>query len=223
MFRFWLDKGIDGFRCDVVPFLFEREETNCENLVETHFFLKEIRKMMDNYYPECILLAESDQRVAELISYFGEGDEFHMVFNFPLMSKIFIALAQGRTESLIDVINKTMNIPKNCRWATFLRNHDELALDMVEEEERADMRIILNLGLRSRLASLLDNKHEKIDLLYALLFSIPGNPFMYYGDELGMGDNIYLYDRDGLRIRCNGMAILMQGFHKRILINCFYQ
>ena len=116
-----------------------------------------------------------------------------------------------------------MNIPKNCRWATFLRNHDELALDMVEEEERADMRIILNLGLRSRLASLLDNKHEKIDLLYALLFSIPGNPFMYYGDELGMGDNIYLYDRDGLRIRCNGMAILMQGFHKRILINCFYQ
>jgi maltose alpha-D-glucosyltransferase/alpha-amylase len=205
--KFWLDKGIDGFRCDAVPFLFEREETICENLIETHIFLKEIRKMIDNYYPECILVAESDQRAAELIPYFGEGDEFHMVFNFPLMSKIFIALAQENVHPIVDIINETMNIPENCNWGTFLRNHDELVLDMVEEEERqimykayaTDDRAILNLGLRRRLAPLLNNNREKIELLYALLFSIPGSPFIYYGDEIGMGDNIHLNDRDGLR------------------------
>lgn len=205
--RFWLDMGIDGFRADAVPYLIEREGSNCENLPETHQYLKELRKLMDEEYPDCILLAEANQWPQDLRPYFANGDEFHMAFQFPLMPRIFKALAKSDCAPIIEIMKITPSIPENCQWCTFLRNHDELTLEMVTEEDRQFLwevyapvkRMRLNLGIRRRLAPLLDGDTTKIELLYAVLFSLPGTPIIYYGDEIGMGDNIYLEDRDGVR------------------------
>jgi len=205
--RFWLDLGIDGFRADAVPYLIEREGTHCENLPETHAYLKELRALIDSEYPGRILLAEANQWPRDLRPYFAEGDEFHMAFRFPLMPRIFMALAKGDASAMIDNLIQTPEIPQNCQWCNFLRNHDELTVEMVTAEERQflwdffapEARMRLNLGIRRRLAPLLGGDPKKIELLYAILFSIPGVPIIYYGDEIGMGDNIWLNDRDGVR------------------------
>src|SRR5574341_123159 len=205
--RFWLALGLDGFRVDAVPSLFEREGTNCENLSETHAYLKEMRRFVDTHYPGRILLAEANQWPWDLCHYFGEGDEFHMAFHFPVMPRMFMAFAQADGTPIVDILSKTPSIPDNCQWCTFLRNHDELTLEMVTEEERQWMwqryapepRMRLNLGIRRRLASLLDGDRRKVELLHSILFTLPGSPILYYGDEIGMGDNIWLDDRDGVR------------------------
>src|SRR3989344_295884 len=205
--RFWLDLGLDGFRCDAVPYLFEKEGTKCENLPETHGFFKEVRAMMEQGYRDRILLAEANQWPTDTIEYFGDGDEFHMVFNFPLMPRTFMSLARANRQAIVDIIQQISNIPKNCQWATFLRNHDELTLEMVTTEEREfilteyakHQKMRINLGIRRRLAPLLDNDRLTMELLTALLLSLPGSPTIYYGDELGMGDNTYLGDRNGVR------------------------
>jgi len=205
--RFWLDLGVDGFRADAVPYLFEREGTNCENLPETHEYLKELRQFIDENYPGRILLCEANQWPQDVRQYFGEGDEFHMGFHFPLMPRIYMALGKGDVAPLVWVMDQTPPIPENTQWCTFLRNHDELTLEMVTEDERQwmwehyapDPRMRLNLGIRRRLAPLLNNDRRKIELAYSLLFTLPGSPIIYYGDENGMGDNIWLPDRDGVR------------------------
>lgn len=205
--RFWLDLGLDGFRCDAVPYLYEREGSSCENLPETHVFFKEVRAMIDEEYPGKILLAEANQWPTEAIPYFGEGDEFHMAFNFPLMPRMFISLAREYRDPITEILKQTKKIPENCQWATFLRNHDELTLEMVTDEERDLMwgeyakhpKMRINLGIRRRLAPLVDKDRATIELLYGLLFSLPGSPVIYYGDEMGMGDNIGLGDRNGVR------------------------
>ncbi len=205
--RFWLNMGIDGFRADAVPYLIEREGTTCENLPETHAYLKEMRKLIDDEYPDCILLAEANQWPQDLQPYFANGDEFHMAFQFPLMPRIFKSLAKNDISPIMKILEMTPQIPANCQWCTFLRNHDELTLEMVTEEDRQFLwnfyapvpRMRLNLGIRRRLAPLLDGNCQKIQILYAILFSLPGTPIIYYGDEIGMGDNIYLEDRDGVR------------------------
>ena len=205
--RFWLDMGIDGFRADAVPYLIEREGTTCENLPETHDYLKEMRELIDEEYPDCILLAEANQWPQDLRPYFANGDEFHMAFQFPLMPRIFKSLAKSAISPIQDILAMTPQIPDSCQWCTFLRNHDELTLEMVTDEDRKFMwnfyapipRMRLNLGIRRRLAPLLDGNIQKILLLNAVLFSLPGTPIIYYGDEIGMGDNIYLEDRDGVR------------------------
>jgi maltose alpha-D-glucosyltransferase/alpha-amylase len=204
---FWLDKGLDGFRCDAVPYLFEREGTSCENLPETHALLKEIRRWVDTHYQGRILLAEANQWPTDVRAYFGEGDEFHMAFHFPLMPRIFLAVRHADRRPITDIFLHTPEIPPSCQWCLFLRNHDELTLEMVSEDERRhlyyaygeDPRMRLNIGIRRRLAPLLDNDRRKIELLTALLFTLPGSPILYYGDEIGMGDNIYLGDRNGVR------------------------
>ncbi len=218
--RFWLKIGIDGFRADAVPYLFEREGTNCENLPETHAFLKEIRALLDQEYPDCILLAEANQWPQEVCEYFGNGDEFHMGFHFPVMPRIFMALKNADRTSIQWILDQTPAIPENCQWCTFLRNHDELTLEMVTEEERQwmwqeyapDPRMRLNLGIRRRLAPLLENDQRKIRLANALLFSLPGAPIIYYGDEIGMGDNIWLFDRNGVRTPMQWDAGVNAGF-----------
>ncbi len=205
--RFWLDRGLDGFRCDAVPYLFEREGTNCENLPETHAYLKEIRRMIDTDYPGRILLAEANQWPTEAKQYFGDMDECHMAFNFPLMPRIFIALAKEDYFPIVNIVKQTLPIPEKCDWGIFLRNHDELTLEMVTDEERDVMyseyarhpKMRLNLGIRRRLAPLVDNDRATLELLHALIFSLPGSPILYYGDEIGMGDNIFLGDRNGVR------------------------
>jgi maltose alpha-D-glucosyltransferase / alpha-amylase len=205
--RFWLDLGVDGFRVDAVPYLIEREGTNCENLPETHAYLKELRRMIDLYYPGRVLLCEANQWPEDVRAYFGEGDEFHMGFHFPLMPRLFMGLRQGLVEPIAWALERTPPIPPGCQWCTFLRNHDELTLEMVTIEERdwmwkeyaPESRMHLNLGIRRRLAPLLDNDRRKIELAYSLLFTLPGSPIIYYGDEIGMGDNIWLDDRDGVR------------------------
>ena len=205
--RFWLGMGLDGFRCDAVPYLFEREGTSCENLPETHEYFKELRKLVDTEFPGTILLAEANQWPTDAKAYFGNEDEFHMAFNFPLMPRIFIALATESAAPIVNIINQTLPIPPTCDWGIFLRNHDELTLEMVTDDERDIMyneyaklpKMRLNLGIRRRLAPLVDNDRPTIELLYALLLSLPGTPIFYYGDELGMGDNIYLGDRNGVR------------------------
>lgn len=215
---YWLSMGIDGFRVDAVPYLFEREGTNCENLPETHQYLKRMRQFIEQKYPQCILLCEANQWPEDVRPYFGEGDEFHMGFHFPIMPRIYMAIGQEDNRSLINIIERTPQIPEKCQWCTFLRNHDELTLEMVTEEERQWMwehyapepGMRLNLGIRRRLAPLLDNDQQKILLAYSLLFTLPGSPIIYYGDEIGMGDNIELFDRNGLRTpmqwnsSCNG-------------------
>ncbi len=205
--RFWLDAGIDGFRADAIPYLFEREGTICENLPETHQYLKELRKLIETEYPGRILLCEANQWPKDVRPYFGDGDEFHMGFHFPLMPRIFISIGRGDATSLKKILEDTPSIPAGCQWCTFLRNHDELTLEMVTEEEREwlwshyapDDRMRLNLGIRRRLAPLLDGDKARIELANSLLFSLPGSPIVYYGDEIGMGDNIWLPDRNGVR------------------------
>ena len=205
--RFWLDLGLDGFRLDAVPYLFEREGTNCENLPETHAFLRRVRATIDAEYPDRVLLAEANQWPEDVVEYFGAGDECHMAFHFPVMPRMFMALRREDATPIVEILERTPPIPDNCQWGLFLRNHDELTLEMVTDEERdymyseyaRDPRMKLNLGIRRRLAPLLDNGRDEIELLTAILFSLPGSPVLYYGDEIGMGDNIYLGDRDGVR------------------------
>jgi maltose alpha-D-glucosyltransferase/alpha-amylase len=206
--KYWLDMGVDGFRADAVPYLFERDGTNCENLPETHHYLEEIRQFLDEHYPGRILLAEANQWPEDVIQYFGDGsNEFHMGFHFPLMPRIFMALRREDRTPLEWILSRTPAIPESCQWCIFLRNHDELTLEMVTEEERQWMwqeyapepRMRLNLGIRRRLAPLLDNNKQKILLANSLLFTMPGSPILYYGDEIGMGDDIWLPDRNGVR------------------------
>ena len=205
--RFWLDLGIDGFRADAVPYLFERDGTNCENLAETHVFLKRLRAFMDREYPGRILLCEANQRAENVREYFGNSDEFQMGFHFPLMPRLFMSLKKGRSEDLRDILLQTPAIPDECQWCIFLRNHDELTLEMVTPEQRLWMweqyapepRMRQNLGIRRRLAPLMDNDARKIRLINSMLMTLPGSPIIYYGDEIVMGDNIWLPDRNGVR------------------------
>ena len=205
--RYWLDLGVDGYRADAVPYLIEREGTSCENLPETHDYLKEVRRLMDDEYPDRVLLCEANMWPEDVRPYFGDGDEFHMGFHFPIMPRIYMALKKGDYRDMKNILDRTPEIPENCQWVTFLRNHDELTLEMVTEEDRQWMweqyapekRMRLNLGIRRRLAPLLDNDERRIRLIKALLFSLPGSPILYYGDEIGMGDNIWLEDRNGVR------------------------
>jgi maltose alpha-D-glucosyltransferase/alpha-amylase len=204
---YWLKMGVDGFRLDAIPYLFERENTNCENLPETHDFLKELRKYVDDNYDNVLLLAEANMWPEDSASYFGNGDECHMNYHFPIMPRMFMAVNMENRYPIMDIIDQTPGIPESCQWATFLRNHDELTLEMVTEEERDYMYKVftkdplarINLGIRKRLATLMDNDRRKIELMNVLLFSLPGTPVLYYGDEIGMGDNHYLGDRDGVR------------------------
>jgi maltose alpha-D-glucosyltransferase / alpha-amylase len=205
--RFWLDMGLDGFRLDAVPYLFEREGTDCENLPETHEFLKKVRKEVDSKYEHKLLLAEANQWPPDVVPYFGDGDECHMAFNFPVMPRMFMALRREDRTPIIEIMNRSPKIPDTAQWGLFLRNHDELTLEMVTDEERdymyneyaKDPRMRRNIGISRRLAPLLDNGRRQMEMLYSLLFSLPGSPVVYYGDEVGMGDNIYLGDRDGVR------------------------
>ncbi|MGH8115500.1 MAG: maltose alpha-D-glucosyltransferase, partial [Rhodanobacteraceae bacterium] len=205
--RYWLKLGVDGFRLDAVPYLVEREGTNNENLPETHAILKRIRAALDAVYPGRMLLAEANQWPEDVQEYFGNGDECHMAFHFPLMPRMFMALAQEDRFPITDILRQTPDIPSNCQWAVFLRNHDELTLEMCTDKERdylwrqyaADSRARLNLGIRRRLAPLLERDRRRIELMNYLLLSMPGTPVIYYGDEIGMGDNIHLGDRDGVR------------------------
>ena len=205
--RFWLDQGVDGFRADAVPYLYEREGTNCENLPETHAYLKRLRAFVDEIAPGSLLLSEANQWPEDVRPYLGTGDEFHMNFHFPLMPRIYLALARADRTPIVEILARTPPIPDSCQWATFLRNHDELTLEMVTEEERRflwefyapQQRMRLNLGIRRRLGPLLDNDRARIELANSLLFTLPGAPVIYYGDEIGMGDNIWLEDRDGVR------------------------
>ncbi|MGZ4843662.1 MAG: maltose alpha-D-glucosyltransferase [Candidatus Angelobacter sp.] len=204
---FWFDLGVDGLRLDAVPYLFEREGTNCENLPETHTALKELRKHVDEKYSGRMLLAEANQWPEDAVAYFGNGDECHMAFHFPIMPRLFMGLRMEDRHPITEILRITPPIPENCQWAMFLRNHDELTLEMVTDEERDymyrtyahDRGMRINLGIRRRLAPLLENDRRRIELMNALLLSLPGTPVLYYGDEIGMGDNIYLGDRNGVR------------------------
>jgi len=204
---FWLEMGVDGLRLDAIPYLVEREGTNCDNLPETHAIIKKIRAALDARYQDRMLLAEANLWPEDTAQYFGNGDECHMAFHFPLMPRIYMALAQEDRHPITDIMRQTPDIPEGAQWAIFLRNHDEMTLAMVTDKERdylwsfyaADARARINLGIRRRLAPLLANDRRKIELLNSLLHSMPGTPFLYYGDEIGMGDNIYLGDRDGVR------------------------
>ena len=205
--RFWLDLGVDALRLDAIPYLIEREGTVNENLPDTHAVLKRIRREIDAQYPGRVLLAEANQWPSDVQAYFGDGDECHMAFHFPLMPRMFMALRQEERHPIVEIMNQTPEIPANCQWAIFLRNHDELTLEMVTDEERdymyaqyaVDPQMRLNVGIRRRLAPLMENSRRRIELMTSLLFSMPGTPIVYYGDEIGMGDNVYLGDRNGVR------------------------
>ncbi len=206
---FWLDLGVDGVRLDAVPYLYEREGTSCENLPETHAALKKLRAHVDKKYGDRMLLGEANQWPEDAVAYFGQGkgDECHMAFHFPLMPRLFMAVRMEDRTPIVDILEQTPPIPETAQWALFLRNHDELTLEMVTDEERDYMyrmyahvqQARLNLGIRRRLAPLLGNDRKRIELLNALLFSLPGTPVLYYGDEIGMGENIFLGDRNGVR------------------------
>ncbi|MGC9357923.1 MAG: maltose alpha-D-glucosyltransferase [Anaerolineae bacterium] len=205
--QFWCDLGVDGFRVDATPYLYERVGTNCENLPETHAYLKRMRKFVDAYAPGTMLLSEANQWPEDVLPYFGDGDEFHMNFHFPLMPRIFMALARADRTPIENILARTPDLPVNCQWGTFLRCHDELTLEMVTPEEREFMwdfyapepRMRLNLGIRRRLAPLLENDRDRIEVANSILLTFIGSPFLYYGDEIGMGDDIWLEDRDGVR------------------------
>ena len=217
---FWMEYGLDGFRADAVPYLIEREGTNCENLPETHQFLKELRAHMDRKWKDRILLCEANQWPEDVRPYFGDDDEFHMGFHFPVMPRLYMALKQQSRSSIVDIMQRTPEIPAGTQWCMFLRNHDELTLEMVTPQERDFMwdqyapepRMRLNLGIRRRLAPLLDNDQRRIRLLNGLLFTLPGSPIVYYGDEIGMGDNIWLEDRHGVRTPMQWDASFNSGF-----------
>ncbi|MBV9896418.1 MAG: maltose alpha-D-glucosyltransferase [Chloroflexi bacterium] len=205
--KFWLDKGVDGLRLDAIPYLYEREGTICENLPEGHEYLRKVRSAIDRNYSGRMLLAEANQWPSDVRPYFGDGDECHMAFHFPLMPRIYMALRKETRTPIVEILAQTPEIPPTCQWGLFLRNHDELTLEMVTEDERdymyteyaRDPRMRVNIGIRRRLAPLLDNSRRRQELLHSLLFSMPGTPILYYGDEIGMGDNIYLGDRNGVR------------------------
>jgi maltose alpha-D-glucosyltransferase/alpha-amylase len=207
IFKYWLDKGVDGLRLDAIPYLYEREGTSCENLAEGHAYLRRVRAEIDRHYSGRMLLAEANQWPSDVRPYFGDGDECHMAFHFPLMPRIYMALRKETRTPIVEILAQTPEIPPNCQWGLFLRNHDELTLEMVTEDERdymyseyaRDPRMRVNIGIRRRLAPLLDNSRRRQELLHSLLFSMPGTPILYYGDEIGMGDNIYLGDRNGVR------------------------
>ena len=220
--KFWLDLGLDGFRLDAVPYLYEREGTNCENLPETHEYLKRVRKEIDNSYEDTVLLAEANQWPADVVQYFGDDDECQMCFHFPLMPRMFMSARRQVRYPMVEILDQTPDIPENCQWGIFLRNHDELTLEMVTDEERdymyneyaKDPRMKLNLGIRRRLAPLLENSRDQMELFHGMLLSLPGTPILYYGDELGMGDNIYLGDRDGVRTPMQWTGDRNAGFSK---------
>jgi maltose alpha-D-glucosyltransferase / alpha-amylase len=207
--RYWLQLGFDGLRLDAIPYLFEREGTNCENLPETHEYLKRLRRMVDDEFEDKILLAEANQWPEDVVHYFGtdEEPECHMAYHFPVMPRLFMSVRREESKPIVEILQNTPEIPQHAQWGIFLRNHDELTLEMVTDEERdymyaeyaKDSRMRANVGIRRRLAPLLENSRNQIQLFHALLLSLPGSPVMYYGDEIGMGDNIYLGDRDGVR------------------------
>ena len=221
-FDFWMEMGVDAFRLDAIPYLYEREGTTCENLPETHTYLKSLRAHVDAKHPGKMLLAEANQWPEDSLPYFGDGDECHMAFNFPVMPRMYMALAQEDRFPIVDIMAQTPAIPENCQWAMFLRNHDELTLEMVTEEDRdymwrtyaSDRQARINLGIRRRLAPLMQNHRLRIHLLNGLLFSLPGTPIIYYGDEIGMGDNIYLGDRNGVRTPMQWSPDRNAGFSK---------
>ncbi|MBF0431337.1 MAG: maltose alpha-D-glucosyltransferase [Fibrobacteria bacterium] len=220
--KFWMDLGVDGIRLDAVPYLYEKEGTNCENLPETHTFLRKLRKYIDKHYENRMLLAEANQWPEDAAEYFGKGDECHMCFHFPLMPRMFMAVKMEDRFPILDILDQTPQIHDSCQWATFLRNHDELTLEMVTDEERDYMyryyaqeeRAKINVGIRRRLAPLLQNNRTTIELINSILFSMPGTPVLYYGDEIGMGDNIYLGDRDGVRTPLQWSPDRNAGFSK---------
>ena len=205
--RFWLRLGVDGLRLDAIPYLIERDDTNCENLPETHLVLKSLRAALDAEFPNRVFLAEANQWPPDVRPYFGDSDECHMAFHFPVMPRMYMALRKEDRTPIVDIMRQTPSIPEDCQWAIFLRNHDELTLEMVTDDERdymyneyaRDRRMRINVGIRRRLAPLMDNGRRQIEAMNALLMSMPGTPIIYYGDEIGMGDNVYLGDRNGVR------------------------
>jgi len=219
---FWLELGIDGFRLDAVPYLYQEEDSTCAHLPQTHAFLKRVRETVDAIKPGCVLLAEANGFPGDVREYFGDGDECNMAFNFPLMPRLFMALRRQSRQPIVDILNETTTLPAGCQWATFLRNHDELTLEMVTDEEREymlaeyaeDPRMKANIGIRRRLSPLLRNDRRQLEILTALLLSLPGTPVLYYGDEIGMGDNIWLGDRDGVRTPMQWSPDRNAGFSK---------
>ena len=228
--RFWLDMGVDGLRLDAIPYLVERDGTNCENLLPTHEKIKQVRAVIDREYENRMILAEANQWPADVRPYFGDGDECHMAFHFPLMPRIYMAIRQEDRLPITDIMAQTPDIPGNCQWGIFLRNHDELTLEMVTDDERdymylaysADPRMRINVGIRRRLAPLVDNNRRRIELLNSLLFSFPGTPIMYYGDEIGMGDNIYLGDRNGVRTPMQWNSDRNAGFSRAVPAKLYF-
>ena len=220
--RFWLDLGVDGMRLDAVPYLIERDGTSCANLPETHDVLRDLRRELDAQYPNRMLLAEANLWPSDVIAYFGEDDECHMAFHFPLMPRLFMAMRQEDRHPISEILYQTPDIPPTCQWAIFLRNHDELTLEMVTDEERdymyqtyaADPQMRVNAGIRRRLAPLMENSRRRIELMHGLLLSLPGTPVIYYGDEIGMGDNVYLGDRNGVRTPMQWTADRNGGFSR---------
>ncbi|OHB64237.1 MAG: maltose alpha-D-glucosyltransferase, partial [Planctomycetes bacterium RBG_13_60_9] len=217
---YWFKMGVDGMRLDAVPYLFERDGTNCENLPETHAFLKELRAHVDTKFGDRMLLAEANQWPEDASAYFGAGDECHMAFHFPIMPRLFMSVRMEDQFPIVDILDQSLNIPANCQWGMFLRNHDELTLEMVTDQERdymykayaRDPRARINVGIRRRLAPLLNNNRRLTELMKGLLFSLPGTPILYYGDEIGMGDNYHLGDRDGVRTPMQWSADMNAGF-----------
>ncbi|HSU18575.1 MAG TPA: maltose alpha-D-glucosyltransferase, partial [Acidobacteriaceae bacterium] len=228
--RFWLDMGVDGLRLDAIPYLIERDGTSCENVPETHFKIKQVRKVIDEEYENRMILAEANMWPADVRPYFGDSDECHMAFHFPLMPRIYMALRQEDRLPITDIMAQTPDIPSECQWGLFLRNHDELTLEMVTDDERdymniayaADPRMRVNVGIRRRLAPLMDNNRRRIELLNSLLLSFPGTPIVYYGDEIGMGDNIYLGDRNGVRTPMQWNSDRNAGFSRTVPAKLYF-